>query len=412
MNWRALALGSLAIVAAGCCCDDFAGSRDSTAAPGDDSGAAASFRLGPIGFQGGRFVVFSKWPDETQSREAAEKDLAERFKVYVADKETVERLNVSGEFAPGDQPPLSGDYTHERSGALAPKGFVSAIFVPDFPLEPGLSYIGVLRDAKSGKQLAQAFTVEQASAAPSSMVRDVYPSSDVLPENLLKFYIHFSEPMRRGEVYQYIDLVDGKGRAVDIPFLEVAEELWNPDGTRLTLFIDPGRVKREVKPLEDVGPAMVEGGRYSLVISSDWPDQNGAPMKREFRKEFQVGPPDRAQPDIKQWQLTLPKAGTRDSLVVDFGESMERALLDRLLWVENPDGAELKGRIEVSNHEARWEFAPDTPWREGRHRLVADEWLEDLAGNRIGRPFEVDIFDKVTKRIEVKSVTRTFDVAN
>ncbi len=365
---------------------------------------------GPIQLLRGRFLAPGAWPDGKQSREAAEKDLAERFKVYVADKETVERLNASGEFAPGDQPPLTGEYSHDRSGALAPKGLVRAIFVPDFPLEPGLSYIAVLKDTKSGKKVAQAFTVEQASAEPTSMVREVYPSVDLLPENLLKFYIHFSEPMRRGEVYQYIYLVDENGRAVDIPFLEVAEELWNPDGTRLTLFIDPGRVKREVKPLEDVGPAMVKGGSYSLVISKEWPDQNGASMKQEFRKEFRVGPPDRSQPDIKKWKLRLPKAGTREPLIVDFGESMERALLDRLLWVEDSAGKELRGRVAVSNHESRWEFAPEEPWREGSHRLVADEWLEDLAGNRIGRPFEVDIFDKVTERIDVKTVAVSFDV--
>ncbi len=271
-----------------------------------------------------------------------------------------------------------------------------------------MGYFVVFMEGKRTERTVELVAIPGRAESPASSVLRVYPTTDVLPENLLKFYIEFSEPMRRGEVYQFIDLVDQEGRKVDIPFLEVAEELWNPDGTRLTLFIDPGRVKREVKPLEDVGPAMVRGGRYSLVISRDWPDQKGAPMVREFRKEFRVGPPDRGQPDITKWKLRLPKAGTREPLTVDFGESMERALLDRLLWVEDSGGDALRGKIVVSEHESRWEFAPDVAWGESTYRLVADEWLEDLAGNRIGRPFEVDIFNKVTERIEMKTVAREF----
>ncbi len=51
--------------------------------------------------------------------------------------------------------------------------------------------------------------------------------------------------MSRGDSYRHIQLRDAKGKAVELPFLELGEELWNPDMTRLTLFIDPGRVKRE-----------------------------------------------------------------------------------------------------------------------------------------------------------------------
>ena len=32
--------------------------------------------------------------------------------------------------------------------------------------------------------------------------------------------------------------------AIELPFLEIDEELWDPAMMRLTLFIDPGRIKR------------------------------------------------------------------------------------------------------------------------------------------------------------------------
>ena len=86
-----------------------------------------------------------------------------------------------------------------------------------------------------------------------------------------------------------------------MPFLEIDEELWNPELTRLTLFIDPGRLKRGVKPLEEVGPAMEAGKRYTLVIDQNWQDGDGVRLKAGFRKSFAVGPPDRDPPNPAAW---------------------------------------------------------------------------------------------------------------
>jgi hypothetical protein len=36
--------------------------------------------------------------------------------------------------------------------------------------------------------------------------------------------------------------------------------------------------------------------------------------------------------------------------------------------------------------------------------------LEDLAGNRIGRPFDVDLFDRVTERITTETTTLPFEI--
>lgn len=291
---------------------------------------------------------------------------------------------------------------------LVPEWGGQCIFMPQFPVEPGMNYIAEFRPISGAPRMIQLFELPAIAKNPSAEVSAVYPSGDVLPENLLKFYLHFTEPMRRGGVYEFIKLRDEDGRAVEIPFLEVAEELWDPEGRRLTVFIDPGRIKREVKPLEDVGPAMLEGRRYELVISKDWPDEKGAPMKSEFRKSYRVGPPDRTQPNVKNWKLSLPPAGTREPLTVKLDESLDHALLHRLLWVETAAGEEIVGEARVSENEARWEFVPESPWRKGDYELIADQWLEDRAGNSIGHLFEVDIFEKVTERIEVKTVPVPF----
>jgi hypothetical protein len=94
----------------------------------------------------------------------------------------------------------------------------------------------------------------------------VYPTSSKLPENHLRFYVHFSAPMSRGEAYEHLRLLRKNGEPVYLPFLEIGEELWDKSGMRLTLLFDPGRVKRGLKPREENGPVLEEGEEYTLVI--------------------------------------------------------------------------------------------------------------------------------------------------
>ena len=58
-------------------------------------------------------------------------------------------------------------------------------------------------------------------------------------------------------------------------------------------------------------------------------------------------------------------------------------------WRPGP-GSRWMETIRVEEAETRWVFTPRTPWEAGLYQLVAAETLEDVAGNRIGRPFEVD----------------------
>jgi hypothetical protein len=94
----------------------------------------------------------------------------------------------------------------------------------------------------------------------------------------------------------------------------------------------------------------------------------------------------------------MPRAGTREALVVTFPEPLDRALLERVLDVLDPEGARVAGAVAVEEGETRWSLTPATPWRSGRHTLRAATILEDLAGNSLGRPFEVDVFEKVEDR--------------
>jgi hypothetical protein len=75
-----------------------------------------------------------------------------------------------------------------------------------------------------------------------------------------------------------------------------------------------------------------------------------------------------------------------------------------VLNVKGPGGAFVTGAIEVGDGETRWGFRPAEPWRSGTFQVVVDTTLEDLAGNNIARPFEVDVLRPVTERIEAETV--------
>jgi len=302
-------------------------------------------------------------------------------------------------------PPMLGEYRLVKN---------SVRFEPRFPLKRGVTYRAVLRarGVLGGRQsavLSSTFSLPLEPREPSTRVAAVYPSADVLPENLLKFYVHFSAPMSRGHIYEHIQLLDDSGKAVELPFLEIDEELWNPAMTQLTLFIDPGRIKRGVKPLEDIGPSLEAGRSFTFVIDSSWRDADGSPLVAKFEKAFRVEAPDRTPPDPANWKLTAPMAGGQTQLVIEFPEPMDYALAQRLMVVTDAAGNRIEGEMTLAEQERRWRFQPGTNWQPGQYFVVVQTTIEDLAGNNIGKPFEVDLFDNVQRRLGSESVKLAFE---
>ena len=163
------------------------------------------------------------------------------------------------------------------------------------------------------------------------------------------------------------------------------------------MLFDPGRIKHGVLPREEAGKALEPGGRYTLVVDENWRDAQGLPLRAGFRKPFRVVAEDRTPFEAAQWKLTVPGAGTRHPLQVDLPEPADRALLERMLRVEC-GGTFVSGLSHVANEEKTWQFAPEAAWKAGECRLQVDTNLEDLAGNSVGRAFDVDVFEEVTKK--------------
>ena len=263
-------------------------------------------------------------------------------------------------------------------------------FTPLYSFDPGRTYEVRFRagaaDSSGARQ--ERVTMPSAPATPATFVAHVYPSGDIVPANQLRMYVEFSAPMGQRPGLEHVSLLDDKGRQVVDPFLPVDGELWNADHTRFTVFFDPGRQKRGILPNREMGESLIAGRKYTLRISRDWLDGNGQPLRETFERRFTVGPPDRSPLDVASWTITAPREGTREPLTVAFSESLDHGLLLRAIGVRR-DGAPLTGQVQVDAHETRWTMTPDAPWQPGRYELIALGILEDLAGNRIGRAFEI-----------------------
>ena len=108
--------------------------------------------------------------------------------------------------------------------------------------------------------------------------------------------------------------------------------------------------------------------------------------------------------------MLAPAAGTLTPLSVAFPEPLDHGLLLRALGVLSPDGQAVPGKIDIGTHELTWSFTPQSPWAPGAYNIVAFGTLEDLAGNRIGRPFEVDQFERTDKSSEPEKTFLAFVV--
>ena len=225
----------------------------------------------------------------------------------------------------------------------------------------------------------------------------IYPSGGEVPANHLKFYIHFSEPMRQGVFLEHCTLLDAQSQPVPDPFREA--ELWSADRTRLTLWFHPGRQKTGVNLNEEFGPVLRPGATYTLRVSGKWPSASGIPLGKGIEKQFRATARAARQLDAVDWRLIPGAIGTRDPLAVRFPAPLDRALLLRCVRVVDSGGHPLKGTVETAEREQVWRFIPEAPWAGAPHRLVAESIIEDLAGNSLARPFEVDLQAPAPKQI-------------
>jgi hypothetical protein len=275
-----------------------------------------------------------------------------------------------------DQPAILGDYIVENDKIR---------FEPLIPFTWQLEYEVRFRNVVLG---SVTIADNDNNAVPE--LTAIYPSQDTLPANLLKIYLQFSKPMREGQSLRHIALLeDGKDTLSQV-FLDLQPELWNREGTLLTLWLDPGRIKRDLQPNKKMGAPLQPGATYMLAVNNSWPDRGGKTLGTTVTKKFVVSTRDSLSPSVDRWKLTPPQAGTKAPLVVHFLENLDYVLTKEAIFITGEKGA-IGGEASVKEEESVYFFTPAQPWQTGTYSLAVEARLEDLTGNNLNRPFDRDI---------------------
>ncbi len=312
------------------------------------------------------------------------------------------RVGVIG----NDVAPVTGDY-FVQDGALA--------FRPRFPFDRGQTYSvrfdpGKLPTPRTATIVEHTVSIPAPELKPSTVVTAITPSSDTWPENLLRFYIHFSAPMSRRDAIGFVSLLDEYGQKLSDVFLEVNANLWNSNDTRFTVLFDPGRVKRGILPNVKLGRAIRDRGRYTIAIDPAWRDAAGQPLKEGYRRVVKVGLPIELPLTPADWRVAAPNAHTRDPLSVTFPWALDHGLLQNAISVYSFGDQVVRGEVSTDADETRWVFTPEAPWQRGAYKLRVLTLLEDPSGNQVGRAFEMKPGTAADPRPVPESVVIPFTV--
>jgi hypothetical protein len=188
--------------------------------------------------------------------------------------------------------------------------------------------------------------------------------------------------------YQYINLLDNNGNIISRGILQEIPELWNEDKSLLCVWIEPGRIKRDLGPNRLLGPVLESGKQFKLRISSKIKDQNGIPLEGVSEHDFIVEEADRCSPSIDRWELTILN---NENFRIKFDEPLDYGSAKNAFEVEG-----ISGEWLMSNDQMSISFAAHEKIRAGSYKIKVDSNVEDLAGNNLNRLFDQDIKNNKT----------------
>jgi hypothetical protein len=279
--------------------------------------------------------------------------------------------------AAGSLPPMAGRL--ERDGA-------DLCFVPRFAFLDGTSYT-VTVDGTSAAVL-----VRPRPGRPAvTEVTGIRPTAAEVPVNLLRFYVWFSAPMSEGYAAGQVRLARDDGSIIADALLPAEHELWDASRRRLTVLLDPARIKRGLPGHQEAGYPLRPGEPFRLVVGDGFRDAHGRPLRAPAERRYAVGGEERRHVDPVTWELAVPPAGTREPLRVTFGRPLDHGLLARCLHVRGPGSKFIDGTAQIGPGEQSWQLVPGWAWAPAVHQLIVEPVLEDLAGNSVSRVFDRDL---------------------
>ena len=260
-------------------------------------------------------------------------------------------------------------------------------FSPRFLPDPKVEYLITFSYPNLSKLLTQlvneqAVHSDVASFEPPKTARPeivfLIPSLEIVPANLLRFYVYCSAPMGIENPYDFITIEDENGNALIDPFVIIPEGLWNIDRTRLTLLLHPGRIKQGVGPNMTQGDILRAGNIYTLKIDANWKGAGGEPLKANFSRPIHASNPLIKAINVNTWALSA-KQDQIGILTVITDHPLDQPLAKRMLFIRTKEGKILPSRVEfTSPGEVKILWRPDGS---SELELLINPRLEDVCGN-------------------------------
>ncbi len=263
----------------------------------------------------------------------------------------------------------------------------SVTFTPVLPFTIGQTY-----SIKNRDEVLYIFKIKSEEINTKAELLAIYPTSDSVPENLLKMYFVFSKPMQEiGNSLDYITVFDNTSNKEATVFLELQSELWNKEHTVLTLWLDPGRVKTDLIPNKELGLPIQKDHNYTVTINPDWKDAQGQTLFRTYTKTLSVGNRDDEKPTTENWSIKKPKKDSNEPLTIQFKEPIDYFLAIESFTVLDSEKNNITGTFSLTNKEYELLFHPKQRLKSGTYYLSVETRLEDLAGNNLNHLFDTDL---------------------
>ena len=316
------------------------------------------------------------------------------FSLEVASQQLPEGINVTTyelRISQEVQSPLkilAGDQTTNRDirdlrGILGTlyKENQETVFKPLVPFNTNTNYTLLFNN----KVLV--FSIEPAVDRRIFKVTAIYPHTDKVPANVLKWYIQFSTPVNPVKIYNHITFLDDAGNPINRSILNLGAPLLSQDGTLLTVWVEPGRQKQLLGPNLELGAVFTPHTTYGLQIAKTLKDQEGNALGKSHLHTFTTTLPDTKKPSLEQWKIIAPQASQLSTLKIKINDHLDYGSLINALSIQY-EGKSLEGTLAWDGVEKLIEFTPITNWKKGSYTIYIKVTLEDTAGNNLQHLFD------------------------
>jgi hypothetical protein len=282
---------------------------------------------------------------------------------------------------------LAGSYTlHEKTLS----------FTPSLDLTGGSEFEAQYYDRSD--TLRRRFTIDTgAPIAPPAEALRIYPATEKIPANILLFYVEFSAEMKPDMLaFNAVKLLDGDGNEKTTVWRQ--RSYWENNGKILVLMIHPGRVKRGINYMPDLGPVFIPGQKYTLVVTAGIHDRFDRPLAHECRREFTVTEDDREMPRIDFSVMKPPGEMTKEPLHLKFSEGMDYvSIITGIRIRDTVANTYVKGEFKMNGNDSAFNFYPENHWRKTVYQVEFTKYVSDFANNHLHRLFEINSLDELNE---------------